>query len=144
MLSKPSIPRRLALAIVLAAMLGGVTAFLPTPGAIAQTPAGGEWRVISIAGFDGEIVADVHLAFDANGNFGGFGGCNRLIGRYALSAGAISLDGVARTRMKCPPPRMSVENALVAAMETPDAAGVIADGRLTFIADGKPLIVLER
>ena len=51
-------------------------------------------------GADGPQAAHLLLDDKAQRLFG-FGGCNRLTGRYTLSGSALSFDGVASTRRAC-------------------------------------------
>ena len=78
-----------------------------------------------------------------DGRFGGFGGCNRLLGSYRVAGERLELSPAASTMMACPE-AMVTERAFI------DALGQVASWRILgehlelFDADGALLARLER
>ncbi len=80
----------------------------------------------------------------------GFGGCNRVMGRYqqdAVGAGAIVFTSIASARMMCEPVLMTVEDRILAVLRSSTSVFVKANtlqldgsaGTLRFVAEGTEL-----
>jgi len=146
-----SVGNRMATFAVLAAAsasaLGLAALAWPSGGTRAEpatvTLASTSWTVTSVTGFEGTVPGGVALVFEAGGRFGGSGGCNRVMGSYTQSGGALSLGEVARTRKMCPPPVMAFEEALLAAMSKVTAVGRTAGGEVVMSGTSGRLIALK-
>ena len=77
--------------------------------------AGSEWQVRDFAGRPAR--AEAWIAFKADGQVLGLGGCNRFNGGYSEDAGSLRFGPIAATRMACPDPQMRVETNLFRALE---------------------------
>lgn len=114
------------------------------PAAWAESTAGAQWLATGV----GETVLtpedDVTLEFEA-GRIAGRSGCNRYFGAVTLTAvtpgqGTLELGPVAGTRMACPGRADGIEMSFLAALDRVDAWRIEADGTLTLLAEGAPLI----
>ena len=111
----------------------------------AAVPAGNSisgvnWTVFEIGGraFIGEDPPTI--AFDADGNFGLYGGCNRFTGTATIGDGTISFpEAFAGTRRACAPPRDSLEQSMLEV--TKNATGYVRNDDLLTLtnAAGVPL-----
>lgn len=65
---------------------------------------GTQWHLVRMMERDLQIAPEQFLfTFDADGQFAGKGGCNRMMGSYKTTDnGGITFSGVASTRMMCP------------------------------------------
>lgn len=89
----------------------------PDPEAITQSP----WRLVVLhASASGASVplndVVVTARFSDDGQVTGRSGCNRYTAKYEVSGDSLAIDPAATTRRMCPPPRMEVEEAVLAAM----------------------------
>ena len=110
-----------ALPLVLAACAG-----TPAPGPDAASPgpleAQGAWKLESATAADGAVLlpagGDYRLQFSDH-TVNVLGGCNRMSGRYALSAGTLRIGALASTRMACPEPAMQHDATITRLLEQP-------------------------
>ena len=79
--------------------------------------AGSEWRPVEIGELSLPEDIDAFVQFRAEGELGGFGGCNRFFGTWQAGGGTLTIGPIGATRMACPPPLMEHEAALFAALE---------------------------
>ena len=75
-----------------------------------------------------------------NDGVNGFGGCNRLMGGYALDGPKLSFPGVAATRMYCEAVQKT-ENAITTALSRTDSYR-LEDGTLTLLGAGEVVATL--
>ena len=79
------------------------------------------WKLVELNGrpvqaLPGEREAHILLF---SGHASGSSGCNKLMGRYTVSAGTLRIGPLASTRMACPPAMMEQETTLTAALDRP-------------------------
>lgn len=111
--------------IILEATGGG------TPAAAAGSAAieGIAWTATEIAGRALIAQAPPTIAFEPDGSFAMFGGCNRFRGRATIGDGRITfVEPFAGTRRLCPPDRMKLEDDIVAALQA--TSGYVRNGPL--------------
>jgi len=72
----------------------------------------------------------------------GSGGCNTMRGVYQLDGARLRFTQIATTRMACPDPYMSQENAFWKVLEATDSFKLSAD-KLELLGDGKLLARFE-
>ena len=90
-LALPALPALLALAAVLTACAAPAGA-----GADAPPLRGTTWQL----GADGPRAAHIRLD-EKEARLSGFGGCNRLMGRFVLEGTRLRFEGIAGTRRAC-------------------------------------------
>lgn len=77
----------------------------------------GDWVVSSITGAPVTGDAKPTLAFSTTGTLSGSTGCNRFTTSYTLTGEGLKLGRVASTKMMCPPPAQTVEDAFLKALD---------------------------
>ena len=82
------------------------------------------------------------LAFDEDGRVSGTTGVNRVMGRYEVADGLLSVADAATTRMAGPPEAMEQEQRLLGLFDAPQAFVVTGD-RLE-VGDGETVALLVR
>jgi heat shock protein HslJ len=103
---------------------------------------GTKWMLVT----ERKLERPAYLEF-GDGAVTGFGGCNRVMGRYvqdAVGAGAIVFSGIASARMQCEAVLMAVEDRILAVLRSSTSVAVKANtlqidgsaGTLRFIAAG--------
>ena len=123
---------------------------VPPPSAAAPSTApaaieGPVWRLTHLRGLDEQALErlpnGVTVRFEG-GRLQGFGGCNQVVGSYAIDADRVTLTALAATMMACPPPVMAVETAFKQAFSGVQRFNV-ADHRLTLTpeSDADPMLV---
>ena len=98
--------------------------------------AGSEW------GPEGDEKSDQFIAFKAEGEVIGHGGCNRFFGSYDQSGDDLKFGPLASTKMACP--NLDQEQAFMSALQS---ARQIEATHLRLILkgeDGKPVLILKR
>ena len=106
-------------------------------GATQSTPLeGATWRLTQVAPVDGSLQAvpggiEASATF-AQGSVSGSGGCNRYTAPYVVKEGKLTIGLAAATMMACPEAQATVEQALMAALET-TVTYRIADGQLNLL-----------
>ena len=121
-------------AIVLAvAMLTGACAESPDVDSSAAGLAGSEWRPLEIGGEAPASSEAMFVAFGGDGLLHGHGGCNAFSGGYESEGNSLSVTPLAATRMACPEPAMTDENAFLAALQ----------GSTAFVREGAGLTLLD-
>ncbi|MBR9893781.1 META domain-containing protein [bacterium] len=104
--------------------------------------AGIPWQVSEIRGRLLVVEDAPTLAFDAEGNFAMYGGCNRFTGTAEIGAGTISFpEAFAGTRRMCPEPRMKLEQDMVDAVGA--ATGYVRNGSLLSLTNEAGVTVLR-
>jgi heat shock protein HslJ len=84
----------------------------------------------------------VHMdARFAEGRVSGSSGCNRYTAECTTEAGTIRIGPAASTMMACPPPRMEVERAFLAALDA--ARTYVGAGPVLAFLDGDGSVVVE-
>jgi heat shock protein HslJ len=103
--------------------------------------AGTSWVVQELGGV---VTTDPkpQLAFDEDGRVTGTTGVNRVMGRYEVADGLLTVADAATTRMAGPPEAMEQEQRLLGLFDAPQAFVVTGD-RLE-VGDGETLAVLVR
>ncbi|MCU0906751.1 MAG: META domain-containing protein [Rhodobacteraceae bacterium] len=104
----------------------------------------GEWRFQDIGGSAVPDGPPATLRFDADWRAGGFGGCNRYSGAYALTAEGISFGAIAATRMACAPAAMDLESRVLDVLGRTDRFGIDDAGALVLYAADTPIARLQR
>jgi heat shock protein HslJ len=97
---------------LLAVLLLSACSTTPSPGL-----AGSEWRPVEIAGQTPASSQAMFVAFGGDGALHGNGGCNAFTGGYESDGNRLAVTPLAATRMACPEPAMSDENAFLAALQ---------------------------
>ena len=103
---------------------------------------GTKWILVT----ERKLERQPYLEF-GDGAVTGFGGCNRIMGRYmqdAVGAGAIVFSSIASARMMCEPVLMTIEDNILAVLRSSTSVHVKANtmqldgsaGTLRFIAAG--------
>ena len=103
---------------------------------------GTKWMLVT----ERKLEKPPYLEF-GDGAVTGFGGCNRIMGRYvqdAVGAGAIVFSSIASARMMCEPVLMTIEDRILAVLRSSTSVHVKANtlqldgsaGTLRFIAYG--------
>jgi len=102
---------------------------------------GTSWVVQELGG---AVTSDPkpELAFGDDGRLTGTTGVNRVMGRYEVAEGLLTVADAATTRMAGPPEAMGQEERLLALLDAPQALVVTGD-RLE-VGDGETLAVLVR
>ena len=106
---------------------------------------GTKWMLIT----ERKLERPPYLEF-GDGAVTGFGGCNRVMGRYvqdAVGAGAIVFSSIASARMMCEPVLMTIEDRILAVLRSSTSVHVKANtmqldgsaGTLRFVAEGTEL-----
>jgi len=106
---------------------------------------GTKWMLVT----ERKLEKRPYLEF-GDGAVTGFGGCNRIMGRYqqdAVGAGAIVFSSIASARMMCEPVFMTIEDRILAVLRSSTSVHVKANtlqldgsaGTLRFIAEGTEL-----
>jgi heat shock protein HslJ len=103
--------------------------------------AGTSWVVEELGGA-ATVRPKPQLSFGDDGRVSGSTGVNRLMGRYEVTGGLLTVADAATTRMAGPPAAMEQEQRLLALLETPQAF-VVSGDRLE-VGDGETLAVLVR
>jgi len=126
-------------------------ATLGTFSAQTQDLADTSWVVTGYNNGKGGVVStivgsEVSLEFGDDGALSGSGGCNRLMGSYTATDGAVSFDGLASTEMACLEPEglMEQETAFLAALATAATYSVEGDKLEMRTADGAIALSLTR
>ena len=95
------------------------------------------WKLIELNGrpvqtFPGEREAHILLF---SGHASGSSGCNKLMGRYTVSAGTLRIGPLASTRMACPPAMMEQETTLTATFDRPSSYRITGETLTLFDGD---------
>ena len=103
--------------------------------------AGTSWVVQELGG---AVTTDPkpELAFGADGRLTGTTGVNRVMGRYEVAEGLLTVSDAAATRMAGAPAAMEQEQRLLALFDAPQAF-VVAGDRLE-VGDGETPALLVR
>lgn len=102
------------------------------------------WQVNRIGARDIGADDGVTMRF-ADGQISGRSGCNRFTGAASLTAetvasGGLELGPIAGTRMACPEPASSIEDAFLAALGQIDGYRITMTGGLVLTGDDSVLI----
>lgn len=82
------------------------------------------------------------MAFNDDGAFSMYGGCNRFTGRAEIGDGTLSiLQPLAGTRRACPEPRMKLDQDMVAALE--QTTGYVRNGKNLSLTNAAGVTVLR-
>ena len=65
-----------------------------------------------------EAESELSLQFSADGQVGGYGGCNRFFGSYTLQDSALAIGPLGASRRACPEPAGSMEFAFLEALQS--------------------------
>jgi heat shock protein HslJ len=101
--------------------------------------AGTSWVVEELGGA-ATLEPRPQLSFGDDGRVSGSTGVNRLMGRYEVTDGLLTVADAATTRMAGPPAAMEQEQRLLALLDAPQAF-VVSGDRLE-VGDGETLAVL--
>ena len=103
----------------------------------------GDWRVLSLA--DADLAGAEGPAFTIEGDrIAGQSGCNRFNAALTLDGESLRAGPAAVTRMACPPDRMALERAFLAALSAVDHFTIDTDGALLLTGADRDLIRAER
>lgn len=100
------------------------------------------WTITGYLTGDGIVSpladAETVLTFAADGSISGTAGCNRLIGKYAATDGALKFDAIGSTQMACLEPEglMDQETAVIAALESTATYLIEGESLQLFNAEG--------
>jgi copper homeostasis protein (lipoprotein) len=105
------------------------------------------WRPVEIAGKSVTLAPDQrepHFVLTGDGNrVHGSTGCNRITGSFAESTDGFRFNGLATTRMMCPPPIAELEAAFLKALNATTSHRIIGDSLELLDASGVLLMRLE-
>jgi heat shock protein HslJ len=90
--------------------------------------AGTAWSLDLLPGVEKDAGVEVTLTFH-EGRIAGTAGCNRYFASYSVKGDSLKLGPAGATKMMCPEPQMTVEDAFLAALARVRTYRV-ADGRL--------------
>jgi heat shock protein HslJ len=134
-----------ALVGILAALL--MVAAAPAAAGPDAALMGTYWRAVAI---DGSPVAsqpkkrEAHMMFSAQGNrVSGSTGCNRFTGTFTRTGDSLSFSKMAVTKMACPPPLNTQEQAFLAALNATAAMKISSNTLELQDAAGKVRLRLE-
>ncbi|ROU03373.1 META domain-containing protein [Histidinibacterium lentulum] len=109
-----------------------------------EAPTAGTWQIDQIDGaptipsFEGRLP---HLTLTEDGRIAGSSGCNRFMGQITVEADArVEIGPLASTMMACSDPLMAQEQALFAALESAQAAGLVSEGVLQMLSGGRVVL----
>ncbi len=136
-----SVPLRLAALLALAGCQFAPVNREPPPLPFTGT----KWMLLT----ERKLEKPPYLEF-GDGAVTGFGGCNRIMGRYvqdAVGAGAIVFSSIASARMMCEPVLMTIEDRILAVLRSSTSVVVKGNtmqpdgsaGTLRFVAYGTEL-----
>ena len=108
---------------------GSGTNATPEPTSAADL-AGTSWTLVSIGGAPVVEGSGPHLTFDTGGKASGSTGCNSFSGTYAVDGTALTIGGLATTRMACEENLMVQEAAVLEALAGVSGWEIDADGLL--------------
>lgn len=141
--------KKVFVSLCMAAAVTGLSSCGSTKNAASLATIGGEWNIIEI---NGTAVVPVsgqefpYIGFDMDeGRVYGSGGCNRIMGTFALDAkpGVLAMSPLATTRMGCPD--MSVEQNVLAALAQVKKFKRLNEGNLLLCtSSNRPVMVLQK
>jgi len=102
--------------------------------------AGRTFEATGAAGF--ELIDDVTLAFDDEGNLSADAGCNTMNGAYTIDDGALEVEALASTMMGCDPNHMD-QDAWLGELLTSSPNVSLTGDRLTLRSGEDSLALLE-
>ena len=102
--------------------------------------AGRTFEATGAAGF--ELIDDVTLAFDDEGNLSADAGCNTTNGAYTIDDGALEVEALASTMMGCDPNHMD-QDAWLGELLTSSPNVSLTGDRLTLRSGEDSLALLE-
>lgn len=118
----------------------GLLLLVQVPATPTSDLTGGEWLVEDINNRGVMDYAQTTLAFDAEGNVYGSGGCNRFKGSYDLSGDRLSFGPIATTQMACTEALNNQERAFFDVLASPLRVTFDDTGALVLTGeDGKSL-----
>jgi len=135
--------KRLAPIALVALLAGAGCNYVPVNREPPPLPfTGTKWMLVT----ERKLERPPYLEF-GDGAVTGFGGCNRIMGRYmqdSVGAGAIVFSSIASARMMCDPVLMTIEDNILAVLRSSTSVFVKANtlqldgsaGTLRFIAAG--------
>lgn len=105
------------------------------------------WRPVEIAGKSVTLAPDQrepHFVLTGDGNrVHGSTGCNRITGSFEESTDGLRFNGLATTRMMCPPPIAELEAAFLKALNATTSHRIIGDAMELLDVSGALLMRLE-
>ncbi len=102
--------------------------------------AGRTFEATGAAGF--ELIDDVTLAFDDEGNLSVNAGCNTMNGAYTIDDGTMEVEALASTMMACDPNHMD-QDAWLAELLTSSPDVSLTGDRLTLRSHEDSLALLD-
>ncbi len=136
--------RRTFEAIAIAVLLSACAAAGSGPPASPAVLQAGAWRVEDIGGRGVIDNSPATLIFGADGRLSGNASCNRLIARYTLTDGTLTISQAGTTRMACAPALMDQERRLVDLLGTVSSYTLDKDGTLVLESPSGARIVARR
>ncbi|MCA0939650.1 META domain-containing protein [Salipiger pacificus] len=101
-----------------------------------------EWAAFEIGGRMLVTEDPPSMAFNDDGGFSMYGGCNRFSGRAEIGDGTLTIvQPLAGTRRACPEPRMKLDQDMVAALE--QATGYVRNGKNLSLTNASGVTVLR-
>lgn len=110
----------------------------PLPGQVV-----GAWTITHIGAKKSDSTAPAFMTLRADGSVSGTGGCNRMMGRASVDGTNFTFGPTAGTRMACPGPGMSQEEAVYKAMQAVRSWERKGDRLILRDAQGKPALTLN-
>lgn len=104
------------------------------------------WRAVAVDGSPVTVESnnrEPHLVFSADGRVSGSAGCNRLTGSYEKDGNSLRFGQTATTKMACPPPLMTLEQAFLQALGATAAMQISGNTLALKDAAGKVRMSLE-
>ncbi|WP_353474760.1 META domain-containing protein [Salipiger sp. H15] len=112
------------------------------PAAEAPRITGVEWAAFEIGGRMLVTEDPPSMAFNDDGGFSMYGGCNRFTGRAEIGAGTLAIvQPLAGTRRACPEPRMKLDQDMIAALA--QTTGYVRTGKNLSLTNAAGVTVLR-
>jgi putative lipoprotein len=112
-------------------------------GSVAGNPlAGVEWEIFELGGRMLTIEDRPTIAFDSDGHFGLYGGCNRFTGKATIDAGSIAFpERIAGTRQACAEVRANLEKDVLDALAA--SSGYVRNGALLSLTNSNGITLVR-
>lgn len=105
---------------------------------------GSTYRVVEIGGEPALRTPTAELSFGSDGRITGRATVNRVFGTYRLVGDALTIGPLGSTLMAGPPEAMDQERRLLRALDRGLVVAAVAPGgRVSLLAEGTPVLVLE-
>lgn len=98
------------------------------------------WRATYVGAESVPKDAGIWVRFEVDGSIGGNAGCNSFSGSLEKTESGVKVGALGATRMACPDPAMSRENAFLGALQKSTAFEVAGQRMTTLDSEGNMLV----